>query len=236
MIAERIKTVRESLSKTQKEMAELLGISISAMQIYEGGKSVPGGVVFEKLANLGYNANWLLTGKGSVKVPANLDDKRNAIEFTKTKEQAPLTSDRLCSDFDLVPMAEAYLSAGHGAFVHSEDHKELYSFRKEWLRRKASSPNNVVLMLVKGDSMAGTILDGDSVLIDAGRKHIYDGNIYALRIDDTIIIKRLSLRPGNKVQVISDNKEEYEPYTADLKDIHVIGQIIWFARELTKQD
>jgi len=140
------------------------------------------------------------------------------------------------SYFDYVPMAEAHLSAGGGAFVLSEQMGEMYSFRKEWLRRVASSPRNVVLMNVRGDSMAPTIKNGDSVLIDTGRRHVYDGNIYALRLDETIVIKRLSLLPGNRIMILSDNKAEHPPYNAEAKEVQVIGQVVWLARALMQTD
>ena len=63
-LAERLKDARNLLGKEQKEIADLLGISFRSWQDYELGKSVPGGKVFEALAKLGFNANWLLTGEG----------------------------------------------------------------------------------------------------------------------------------------------------------------------------
>lgn len=63
----RLKTARESLGKSQKEMAELLGIGLKSWQVYEQGTSVPGGNVFEALVKLGFNANWLLMGEGEMK-------------------------------------------------------------------------------------------------------------------------------------------------------------------------
>jgi phage repressor protein C with HTH and peptisase S24 domain len=78
-------------------------------------------------------------------------------------------------------------------------------------------------MNVKGDSMAPTIKNGDTVLIDTARRNVYDGNIYALRLDQTIAIKRLSLLPGNRIMILPDNKAEYPPYYAELKEVNVIG-------------
>jgi phage repressor protein C with HTH and peptisase S24 domain len=132
--------------------------------------------------------------------------------------------------FDYVPMAEAKLSAGGGCFVLSEDMRDYYAFRKDWLRRVASSPRSVVLMRVQGRSMDPTIQDGDTVMIDTGRCDIKEGMIYALRVDSTVMIKRLSFRLGGKVRIISDNRQDYEPYEADTKDLSIIGQVIFFCR------
>lgn len=134
--------------------------------------------------------------------------------------------------FHLVPLAAAHLSAGGGAFVLSERFKDFYAFRKDWLRRVATSPSNIVLMIVSGHSMEATIADGDIVMIDIGRTRVHDGFVYALGQGETIAIKRLENLPGDVLRVISDNKAEYPPYTAHMRDIRIIGQVIWFAREL----
>lgn len=59
--------VRESLGYTQKEMAKALDTNPQTWQVYEAGKSVPGGNVLEVLARLGFNVNWILTGIGQMK-------------------------------------------------------------------------------------------------------------------------------------------------------------------------
>jgi phage repressor protein C with HTH and peptisase S24 domain len=35
-----------------------------------------------------------------------------------------------------------------------------------------------------------------------------------------------------RVRVISENRDEYPPYEVDQADLRIIGQVIWFAREL----
>lgn len=63
-LADRLKQVREKSGKTQKDMAKLAGVSCRVWQAYEAGKVTPGGKIFETLSNLGFNADWLLTGEG----------------------------------------------------------------------------------------------------------------------------------------------------------------------------
>lgn len=132
--------------------------------------------------------------------------------------------------FDYIPMAEAKLSAGGGCFVLSEDFEGYYAFRRTWLSRVATSVKNLVLMRVLGGSMNPTIQDGDTVMIDTGRTDVKEGMLYALRFDSTIMVKRLAFRPGSRIQIISDNRQEYEPYEADLRELHIIGQVIFFCR------
>jgi len=72
-------------------------------------------------------------------------------------------------------------------------------------------------------------------MIDTGRRHIHEGQVFAIRIGEAISIKRLELLIGNKARVISDNRQEYPPYEVDLAELHIIGQVIWFARELVRR-
>src|ERR1039457_6477654 len=67
VISERIKIVRETLGKSQKDMAKAIGISLPALQGYEAGKSFPGGKVIEVLVKLGIDANWILSGEGQMR-------------------------------------------------------------------------------------------------------------------------------------------------------------------------
>jgi len=174
------------------------------------------------------NTDWLMTGRSS-SFPAHETCDQGKALIPKHANPDP-------EEFDYVPMAEVQLSAGNGAFVLSENTEGYYAFRKEWLARTLTSPKNAVLVHVTGNSMAPTIIEDDVVMLDTGRRHVYDGKVYALRMDNTVMVKRLALRPADRILIMSDNKEEYEPYEADRKDIQVLGQIVWFARTLVKID
>jgi phage repressor protein C with HTH and peptisase S24 domain len=133
-------------------------------------------------------------------------------------------------------MAETHLSAGGGAFVISEGFKDLYAFRKDWLRRIATATANLILMRIMGDSMEPTIKDGDMVMIDKGRTRILSGMIYAIGVNDTINIKRVEAMSGGLVRIISDNREEYPSYEHPTDQIRILGQVVWFARQLVREE
>jgi phage repressor protein C with HTH and peptisase S24 domain len=216
-IGDRIKAIRGST--TRDDYALLVGVSKNTIANYENNERQPNHGFLLKILEVhpGVNPTWLMTGEGPM--------------YKDHTAPQPKRDDSL---FDLIPMVEAELSAGGGAFVQSEDVKGQYAFRKDWVRRVASGPKDMVLMRVVGDSMAPTIQARDTVMIDTGRKKIIEGEIYALRYDHTVMIKRLSFRPGGKIQIISDNRE-YQPYEADIQDIHIIGQVIFFSRVLIQE-
>ena len=74
--ADRLKEMRRELGKNQKEMAEALGLGYRTLQSYEGGKNLPGGSILLEISVLGYDLNWLITGKGS-KCEANQETKKD---------------------------------------------------------------------------------------------------------------------------------------------------------------
>ena len=245
-------------STSQVDFAKLLGISKNTILRYENGHSEPNvGTILDICEATGVALNWIITGEGSMlpdkqsiyepaktsSHPPFLRQTHSAANIARVssvqqidiikeydKIVVPVWQNPDPALFDFVPMAEATLSAGGGRFVLSEEMQGYYAFRKDWLSRVASSTKNLVLMRVHGGSMDPTIQDGDTVMIDTGRRDIKEGMIYALRADSTIMIKRLSFRIGGRVLIISDNRQEYEPYEADSKDLHVIGQIIFFCR------
>jgi len=91
----------------------------------------------------------------------------------------------------------------------------------------------MVLMDIAGDSMEPDIRDRDMVLIDQAQQDAIPGAIYAIGVDDGVLIKYLDMKPGRLV-LRSANKG-YEPMEIDLKDeslnVRIIGRVVWWCRE-----
>jgi phage repressor protein C with HTH and peptisase S24 domain len=131
-------------------------------------------------------------------------------------------------NYAFIPKAVATLSAGGGSMVLDESLGDLHAFKLAWIKEVATSQKNLVLMDIQGDSMAPVLESGDTVLVDMGRTRIFSGNIYALRVDDSILIKKLDLLTTGRVRIISINPQ-YPPYEVDHNDVSVIGRVIWHA-------
>jgi phage repressor protein C with HTH and peptisase S24 domain len=208
-------------------LAAEVGVLQSAVSKMKAKDEFPPKWIFAIARKHGLAADWLAEGLGPRRRPPGSPASGSGTDVPAGQGPDP-------SAFDFVPMAETHLSAGTGAFVLSESISDYYAFRTEWLRRVVTSSNHAVLMPVAGDSMEPEIRNGDVVMLDITQCRLHEGNIYALRLGDTIAIKRLSLRPGNRILVISDNKDEYPPYEADLSDIQILGKVVWIARTLNK--
>jgi phage repressor protein C with HTH and peptisase S24 domain len=215
-IGDRIKEIRGNVSRD--DFAAMFGVNRATVQryeIYERGPSIEFVAAICEKYNI--NANWLIFGQGP--------------KFKGEAKEEPANSE----EFNYIPMIEAKLSAGGGAFVNSENIEGYYAFRKKWIKRVASSPKNLVLLQIVGDSMSPTIQERDTVMIDTSRKDIKEGTVYAIRFGNTIMIKRLAFRPNDKILVISDNKKDYEPYEVATSDLYIIGQVIFFSRVLVPE-
>jgi len=126
-------------------------------------------------------------------------------------------------------------SAGPGAIVAEELGKPYFAFDERWLKGlTATSPANLSIVRVEGDSMAPTLNAGDDILVDLGDsiERLRDG-IYVLRIDDALVVKRIALNPvGRRLTVQSDNPAYPDWPDCGFKDIHPVGRVIWSGRRV----
>ncbi len=227
-LADRLKKARNSLSKEQKEMAEILGISFRSWQDYELGKSVPGGKVFESLTRQGFNANWLLAGEG----PMMRGTTQDQVSWDRTESGRHHIED---DEFVLVPRYEVAASAGGGAVIHSEQIVDYLSFKSEWIQQVLGlSEKDLALINVKGDSMEPTLSNEDLILVDLRTKGVEDNSVYVLQFDGVLLVKRLQRKFDGSVVVISDNAI-YAPEMIRkdmVETLNVVGRVVWCGRRM----
>ncbi len=195
---------------SQSELANELGINRSGITHARNNNKIPDKWILKLYRNFGFNPEWVETGVGKV--------------FMHTESSNDV-------DFKHVPKVAARLSAGTGSFESEEDITDFLSFQTRWLSNKGSA-NDMVAMEVFGQSMEPVIREGDTVLIDQSQKNILAGAIYAVGVEDTILIKRLEKHP-NKLVLCSDNKD-YQPIYLERDEtdkVRIIGKVIWSCRE-----
>ena len=127
------------------------------------------------------------------------------------------------------------VSAGPGAIPSREVGQPYFAFDDRWLKRLTGTPaSQLSIVRVQGDSMAPTLNEGDDILIDTADcgERLRDG-IYVLRVDDSLVVKRLALHPqGRSVTVQSDNPAYPDWPDCSLSDVHCIGRVIWSGRKV----
>ncbi len=195
---------------SQSELARELEINRSGITHARNNNKIPDKWIVKLYRKFGFNPRWIETGIGNVFIHTQSDND---------------------TEFKYIPKVAARLSAGTGSFECEEDITDYLSFQTKWLSNKGSA-NNMVAMEVFGQSMEPIIKEGDTVLIDQSQKSILAGAIYAVGVEDTILVKRLEKHP-DKLVLCSDNKD-YEPIYLEREDtdkVRIIGKVIWSCRE-----
>lgn len=204
--------VSEAIGITsQKELAIGLGIHSSAISQAKRRDSIPQNWITQLSIKFDLNPEWIESGVGQ-KHLKNLHDSG--------------------TNFEVIPKVKARLSAGGGSFEVSPEIEGYYSFQKEWLKKKGNS-SNMVLMDIFGNSMEPELRDGDTVLIDKSKKEILAGAIYAIGVDDTVMVKRVEKLPY-KLVLLSENKGYSTIFLQgdEIKNVRILGKVIWICREL----
>lgn len=202
----------ETEIKNQSQLARELDLGRAAVSLAKRKDSVPARWILDLSARFGLNPIWLEQGKGFPRPEAAC---------------AAMEDEAYCE----VPKVRARLCAGGGSFETEGQVEGYYSFRADWLKMRGN-PSNMVLMEVIGNSMEPEIKEGDMVLIDESRTDVLSGGIYAVGVEDTVMVKRVERLPGTLV-LRSDNMD-YSPIHLsgdELYNVRVIGKVLWASRE-----
>ena len=202
----------ETEIRSQSDLARELDLGRAAISLAKRKGAVPARWLLDLSARFGLNPLWLENGTGFPRPGSHGD-----------------MGDETC--YEQVPKVRARLSAGGGSFEHEGEVEGYYSFRADWLRMRGN-PANMVLMEVVGNSMEPEIKEGDMVLIDQARIEVLSGSIYAVGVEDTVMVKRVERLPGTLV-LRSDN-QDYSPIHLsgdELNTVRVIGKVLWASRE-----
>lgn len=139
---------------------------------------------------------------------------------------------------------DVQLSAGSGVYPSREPIKKTVSIPRDILPKDVLEHEKYVCALtVKGDSMQPSLDDGDLVLIRTDVESIKSGAIYAIRIDHSLLVKRLRLKANGNVEVVSDNPSYStdELKASEIRQmIHdggtpakIIGRVVWRSGAMT---
>ena len=197
--------------RTLADLADLLQVNRSAVTQARKKDTIPATWLLHLYRQKGLNPDWLDGGPGPDIVAGHANDTHA---------------------YRTVPKVKARLCAGGGSFEVAADIEGYYSFQNHWLQHKGEA-DQMVLMDVFGHSMHPEIKDGDTVLVDQAQKDVIAGAIYAVGIEDTIMVKRLEKHP-HKLVLLSDNSEFAPIFLSkeEANSIRIIGKVLWVCREL----
>ena len=198
---------------SQNKLAIFLGVNRAGITQAKKKGTVPEKWILELYRKYGVNPDWIETGKGKI--------------FIVERDGSAIVP-----EYKSVPYVKARLCAGDGSFEVDETIRDYAMFRTDWLSRKGSA-SLMVLIDIYGNSMEPELKHKDTVMVDTSQKDILAGSIYAVGIDDTIMVKRIEKHPG-KLVLRSDNKD-YEPvYLSpnEMDSFRIIGKVVWISRDV----
>lgn len=233
-LSQKLLEFRKKLNISQAKMGELLDIPQRTWANYELGRSNPKVNVLIALEKLGFQYKLPVSGAA--------EQIEQAMERAQEQVREPLqisqplgrsrpqeiegklikygTENSVPDGGFVIPLLDQKLSAGFGAFLPDDDTPVAYIAVPRQLRRFGEK---LAALYVDGDSMEPTYFRGDMIICDSLG---WDGEgVYAIQIDGSGFVKRLSRKPG-KLVVISDNPH-YETYEVplDTDDIRIIGKV-----------
>lgn len=139
------------------------------------------------------------------------------------------------SEFRKISKAHARAERNGKALNIDNEAQIMMAFNVDWMSEKGD-PDSMKLLTVTGNAMAPRIEDGNHVLIDESQKDFFEGRIYAVRIDEEILIRRIAREPG-RILLISDNHDA-SPGPIILEnnnpahDWAPIGRVVFVAKDL----
>jgi phage repressor protein C with HTH and peptisase S24 domain len=134
----------------------------------------------------------------------------------------------------LVPRLAVGASAGPGALGADDAPLGQIGFETRWLRQLTANPKALSIIQVNGDSMNPTLADGDDILVDRadGAERIRDG-IYVIRVDESLIVKRLAINPAQRSFTVRSDNPAYPDWNdIDPNGIDIVGRVIWTGRRI----
>ncbi len=209
MIINQVEAVRIKQKLTKKDFSQAIGVSEQSYNNYfKGKRDVPLNVLVEIKQLFNVSLDWLVSGD----------------------ESSGSSVSKLESDVVHITEYDVCLSAGHGSY--SNGHPlvlEERPFSRRWLQTKGLKPENLALTRVSGESMEPLLKDKDIVMIDRSQIIPNDAYPFAVRVDDTLYIKRV-FKQGNILRLISTNPN-YTPIDVDLNiaNCEVLGAVVWHA-------
>lgn len=191
---------------TQQEAADLIGISLRSFNNYERGASeMP-------------RHKWIAM-EASFAAYANRGETAIADNATRAYSPAVKSRSRAATRIK-TPVFDMATPVGKGGLL---DEARIIG--------EIDGSGGTIWIAPLGDSMEPTITvhaARQAVRFNGDAEDIHVDGIYVFRLEQGYHIKRLQLRPGRRLRVISDNPR-YEPYELDLaeqNDFEVVARLL----------
>ncbi len=176
-IARRLREIRKDLDLTQRQFADMLGVSLASLQRYEAGHP-PGRKALRTITRVIAAADEA-EGLGgppeeSLSTMALRAAVEHALKVGEVESESEAHHEASSGTYTPLPLVKPRLAAGGGSVVIDEDVETWLHFRTEWLKQIGPA-RQLVLMRIEGDSMEPTLYENDVVMIHQGKQELRPG-------------------------------------------------------------
>ena len=225
-----LKWLGKYMVNLKRAFANRIGVKQQTYSNYESGRADIPDDLKRKLAEMGINIHWLVTGEG----PMTLDGEAAPASVpavtpgTFVSAKGKLVATEIPDGGLSVPIIKQKISAGPGQIWTDADILE--GLRLPILNRfvRPGQKGRVFGAEVRGDSMTGVqLFDGDFVFFVHGE--VEGDGIYVLAVDDDVFVKRVHFNPFDKTVTIKSENIKYDPMTVSADRVHLLGKVVgWF--------
>lgn len=210
--AERLQKAIEAAPMTVRELATRLGVTTQAIyKVLRGEtRSLQASHHLAACRALQVEPKWLADGVGPMVAPRSI----------------PLVGN---PDYPAIRRVRLRFDAGvHGYRVDQLEEPEVdpLVFRASWFRTRGFAPEKLVAVGVSGASMEPTLYDGDTVVLNLADTQPKEAEVYALRYEDQLVIKRL-FRESGGWSMRSDNPDQRRYPAREVSEaVEIIGRVV----------
>lgn len=228
ILPDRLKAAMKLRGLNQSQLARAANISASMVNKLTTGTARESAHIYALAKALDCSPEYLAGDVDAI-------DIENAAEKRHKFSSFPVdTFDGMAENAGLVPVRQIDLAYGMGAtFLDVPVTEHVRYFPREWLRQFTKAPpEQLAWVQGVGDSMAPTLLDSDTLLLDLSRKSLsMSDQIWALAYCGLGMVKRLRPTPDGGLRLLSDNPAVPEETSHD-GEVQLIGQVVAFTRKL----
>jgi phage repressor protein C with HTH and peptisase S24 domain len=231
-IASRLQRLAQTLKVTRpSEFANKFNISrVYAGEVLSGKKGV-GEQLLVALANENVNLSWLFTGEGN---PLLGGGRRNLAGDTGPENAGLPSGVGEMAEFSLVPSYSTAFGAGDRRLTAPGAPTNRTPYRTDELKRLADPIDSLVELEVDGEAMVPTLYPGERVLVDTNPRRSLKDGIWAVRIGDGLLIKRLAVDPDGTIHILSDNAAYPARHLPrhETEGFAVVGKVLMVAKRV----
>ncbi len=204
---ERLKSVTPI--QNQSQLANVLQVGRAAVSLAKHKDTVPSKWILILAQKYNLNSDWLATGKDT--------------PYTSIKSSSQ-------NSFVIKKVASKTNKDGTWQFINNQD---LTYIHGQWLSERDYNTDKIVCLDMIGNCMEPEIKEGDTVVIDQSLTEIVVNKIFALGVEEMVIIRRLDKLP-NMLLLHCENPNYPTNKLVGKKQnqIKVLGQVIGIVRRL----